>query len=382
MAAHRDPTHNNKDLPKENTAGEVHQPSPGASSTISRLKMLLAHDRTPPAEQVAEIMVRYPKEHQHEVVAWLHQHFGNAFVHDVMTTGMAKAKKAYGHDESFTTENPKANHATGGSSGTSDDPNRMRQGGVDATLIAPTDIYRGDGSVFNKHQVLADSNSPAAATTDASAAVHADGSKPLRIETGAVKKLPIKQPDGTTKNEDCVLCFYVGDAPVTGWVPVSVIDPKFAPLLKVDRKIAGHLDAEGDKDLDADKHKKKGQHKNFGAARQVAPKLAPNPQWRTQANQTNQTANFADHYYERPGGVVNLLANVPASHGGRFGVPIDVLVAGTEFTEDKSVAREHCPLWMSGADSVQTSEQIVFAYGKIDTPGGPKYGWINVACLA
>jgi hypothetical protein len=26
--------------------------------------------------------------------------------------------------------------------------------------------------------------------------------------------------------------------------------------------------------------------------------------------------------------------------------------------------------------------KITFAYGKIETPGGPQYGWINMACLS
>lgn len=379
-----DPNKNNKDIPKEDKHGNVHQPAGGVThSTIARLKMLLAHNRHPAPEAVAEIMVERPNEHEH-IVRWLHEHFGNSFVHKVMTTGMAKAKRAYSHDVSFAQhgkeatgfESPNADHGKQRSGG--DDPNRMTDHGQGITLAHDTDVYRGDGSGYDEAQVLQDraqaagqpapTNLPPAGTI-----IHAKQNDVLRLETGAVKTMKVKGPDGTVAAHPCVLCFQVGNVPVSGWIPTWAIDPKFHRVLNVDKRIAAHLDAAGDKD------KKHFAHK----ARKVNPVPAPHPELRVSANQrVGSGANMVDHYFERPGGVVNLLANVPASGGGRFGVPLDVLVKDQEFFEDTSVAHEHTPLWESGKNGDQTDMKITFAYGKIETPGGPKYGWINMACLS
>lgn len=391
MAEHADPTKNNKDIPHEAKDGDVHQPKPGAnSSAVARLKMLLAHDRTPPVEQVAEIIVRYPHKHEHDaVIEFLHQHFGASFVQKVLAStkhgdkqdkAQDNAAHAHEHDESFAQHGKKAtggelrtqDEATAGNKHKSADPNRMTHDHHAITLGHDTEVYRGDGSAYDAHVVKDEQKGKKPDPTKAPAIIHAKAHDKLRVETGAVKTLNVADEHGKVSPQICVLCIQVGTTAVTGWVPLWAIDKQFHSQIKTeDTRIAHHLDNAGGKE-------------DYSAnARRVQLTAAPHPHARTEPNQDPKGgANEAVHYYARPGGVVNLLANVPASGGGRFGVPIDVLTENTEFFESTTVAREHTPLWKSGKNGDQTDEKITFAYGKINTQAGPKYGWINVACLS
>jgi hypothetical protein len=370
----KDPDHNNADLPKEHSNGDVAQHVNSSIPAISRLRLLLAHDRHPPAEHVAEIIAEHPKHGEH-VLKWLHEHFGNAFVREVTTHGMKTAEHARGHDESFARSNPHADH--GETSSHHDDPNRLTDGGKLLLLAHPTSVYRGDGSGYHQAQVLQDraTESGGAAPAHlppADALVEAAPGSHLRLQTGAVKTLNVPGPDGHVGPQRCVLCFQVGTIAVTGWIPVWAIDPAHAATLQLDAHLAAGLHHEGAREHYA-------QH-----ARQVTPKPAPHGQGklRIAPNQGHNGANMAEHYCERPGGIVNLLSNVPGGTGGRMGVATDVLVAGMPFFEATSVAPEHCPLWETGHGADQTDKQLTFVYGKVETPTGTQYGWVNHEMLS
>jgi hypothetical protein len=367
----KDPNHNHADLPKEHSNGDVAQHVNSSIPAISRLRLLLAHDRHPPAAQVAEIIAEHPKHGEH-VLKWLHEHFGNAFVQEVTTHAKKTAEHARGHDESFERSNPLADH--GETSSHKDDPNRLTDGGKLLLLAHPTSVYRGDGSGYHQAQVLTDratqkGASPPDPTTlpPADAIIGARAGSQLRLQTGAVKTLNVPGPDGQVGPQRCVLCFQVGDIAVTGWIPVWAIDPAHAATLKLDEHLAGGLHHEGTRE----------HYAKYPS--QVMPKPAPHGQatLRIAPNQGDNGANMAEHYCERPGGVVNLLSNVPGGNGGRMGVPTDVLVAGMHFFEATSVAPEHCPLWKTGAGADQTDKKLTFVYGKVETPTGTQYGWLN-----
>jgi len=351
-AHHEKPDHLHDRIPKEDAHGNVHQPAGGVTiSTIARIEMLLGHDRHPPAERVAEIMVEHPHAHEH-VYAWLHKYLGNSYVQRVQRA-MADAKAAHAHDASFVEHGTKA---TGHENAYAapHDPNRMMDKGhwVKATVDSP--IYRADGSAF--------------------AGIAAEQGTDLRIETGAVRTLAI-----AGKHIACVLVFRAGpkDASkphATGWIPVDHTDAqaKHAGLLKADEQIAESL-------------RRDGQHTKFAATpRTIVPKQvsAEDQRLRILPNQkVGGHENLAEHYCERPGGVVNLLSNVPGGSAGRMGVAIDVVVGGMQFFPAAELVSEYTPLWHSGEGAAQTDRRLEFVYGKVETPTGPRYGWINKAML-
>ncbi|CAN5527291.1 hypothetical protein BH11MYX1_BH11MYX1_21190 [soil metagenome] len=370
-----DPDKNHKDLPNEHSNGDVAQHVNSTIPAISRLRLLLAHDRHPPAEHVAEIIAEHPKHGEH-VVKWLHEHFGNAFVHEVMTKGKKTAQHARRHDESFETSNKHADH---GHNGPNDDPNRMTDAGTPMKLEHAVSVYRGDGSAYNQVHVLKDRATEAGAPPPqlatlppASAVIEAAAGSELRVDTGAVKLLNVPGLDGHVRPQECVLCFQVGNIAVTGWVPTWAIYKVHHAALVRDAHIATGIHREGAKEQYA-------HH-----PRTLMPKPAPHGEahLRIAPNQGHNGANMAEHYCQRPGGIVNLLSNVPGGTDARMGVATDVLVAGTHFFAATSVAPEHCPLYETGRGADQTDKKLTFIYGKVGSPNGAQYGWINHAMLS
>jgi hypothetical protein len=99
-------------------------------------------------------------------------------------------------------------------------------------------------------------------------------------------------------------------------------------------------------------------------------------------NETTNGVDMAEHYCERPGGVVNLLVNVPGGDGSRMGVATDVLPAGAAFFESTTVHAEHTPLWRSGQGADQSDQKLTFVFGRVkDAANKYVYGWINKAML-
>lgn len=351
-AKHKHPDHLHDHIPKEDARGNVHQPAGGVTnSTIARIEMLLAHDKHPPAERVAEIMVEHPHAHE-QVYAWLHEYLGNGYVHQVQKA-MTDAKAAHAHDVSFVEHGKKA---TGHENpyAAPHDPNRMKDQGHWVKATGDSPIYRADGSAF--------------------AGMTAEHGTDLRIETGAVRTLKIGN-----RRVECVLVFRAGPENAskphaTGWIPIEHTDvqAKHPGLLKADEHIAESLSNDGKRTVFA------------ATSRKIAPKQvsAEDKPLRILPNQkVGGHENMAEHYCERPGGVVNLLSNVPGGSAGRMGVAIDVVVGGMEFFPAADLATEYTPLWHSGEGAAQTDKRLEFVYGRVETPTGPRYGWINKAML-
>lgn len=36
-----------------------------------------------------------------------------------------------------------------------------------------------------------------------------------------------------------------------------------------------------------------------------------------------------------------------------------------------------CPLWETGRGADQTDKKLTFVHGKVETPTGTQYGWLN-----
>ncbi len=79
-------------------------------------------------------------------------------------------------------------------------------------------------------------------------------------------------------------------------------------------------------------------------------------------------------YLTRPGGVVNLLYNLPFP--GIGGVPTDTLPVGVRFVRSAGVDAVHVPLYPRGGAIAVAS--MAFIYGRI----GVRYGWLALDALS
>lgn len=312
--------------------------------------------------RVAELIAQHPHDKDH-ILKFLHgnPHFGNKFVQEVHHA-MGNADAAEKVDLDMRELNPKN---AGTQSDGQADPNRVtkhvdagagkKDTEVDATLSAPTSIFKNDGTAYPIGQ--------------------APKGFDVRLNAGGAKSMHLTDPErDPAQKYDCVMVFYIGPdggQRVTGWVPVDKLDPTGQHLAAVDKTIAKRGDA-----------KHHGMHFT-GAAKKVQATGSPAvfEGLRTAPNQTKE-ANKPDHYFARPGNVVNLLPNAPSTGPDKFGIAIDVLVEGTVFHEAEPRLLEHSPLYHE-ASTTMTDQVITFVYGKAEVPGqDPSYGWVNVACLA
>ena len=295
--------------------------------------------------RIAELMVQHPTD-QHAILEFVQKTLGNGFTGHVRTA-MTHAKKANHVDVGMNNLNK---HDRG--SGTDGaDPNRLALHGVEAKFEKDTPVYSNDGKPFEGE---------------------AKATRTVQLNTGAAKSMVL----GQGKAVPCVLGFRIqsGAHAVTGWIPVSALDETGRKLAGVDKTIAHEV---------ADKHK---GYKFATAPLKVAPKNPPssfaNLRLAASSPRSSDTANLPEHYYAR-GSVVNLLSNVPNTGSNaekKFGVAIDVLVAGTEFFEASPQLVDHVQLWEKKSDKL-TNETITFVYGKAVHGNNTSYGWINKDCL-
>lgn len=311
--------------------------------------------KRPPAARVAELIELHPRD-KDKMIAFMHEHhhvFGNAFVHEVL----ADHKLAHRADlvDNALGKHNRHNQGTHGSNGA--DPNRLEtRGHVEAKLAVATQVYRNDGTAYEEG-----AQAPAGAT--------------VQINAGNVRTMQL----AGAAPEKCVMAFHqaVGATGVTGWIPVGALDA-------TGKKLAG-IDAKLERDLDRDREHA-GATKFSHTARLVQA-VAPPATMKNLRTAPNQDphggANEPEHYFARPGGVVNLLDNAPTSGGKRYGVAIDVLAPGSKFYAAEPHLTEHTQLWESGAKTL-TDKAITFIYGKAEAASGGEasYGWINVACLS
>lgn len=372
-------THDKKpDLPKEHSNGDVEQQHGDAG--VARVRMLLAHGHAHPSA-VAEIIADYP-QHKHQIMHWLHEHKGNAFVKEVEHAEKG-ANHAKSHDESLIKPNHQPGY-TGSAPDTSKAPNDhnriIDKGSTDGkppTLAKETDVYRGDGTAFHKKSVAegqAKEKGEATPTQlpEDTALVHVAAGATVKINAGAVKMLNVKTEDGKGfAVQKCVLAFGAGG--VTGWIPVWALGDAHKSIVAQDDKLDHALEKEGGEEK-YDKKKYRVVEPKFMSQDIANLRILPN-------QDPAGGANFCAHYCERPGGVVNLLDNVPGGGGERMGVAIDVVTRGAKFHAAKDVAHEHTPLWRSGDGGAQTSHKLTFIYGMIEVNGQKSFGWINEAML-
>lgn len=364
--------HAERVIPKEDRDGDVTQPKGDAG--VIRVQMLLAHHHKEDPklpQQIAEIIAEH-EDHKQQILHWLHEHAGNSLVHKVLgkhgeaqvKKDLPAAEKAHRHDVSFETSNPYHGHTGGGG----DDPNRITDpGSADhpPKLITATPIYRSDGQAYDELRIAQDRHTEGAGPAPAADAAHKIAEAPANVETkiqfGAVRMLQIGEGPPT----ECVLAFKVGALTITGWIPVNCLDETaHAKLLAADRSEAKRLEAAGAKETYATKPSI--VHAKLATGEKANLRILPH-------QDPAGPENKYKHYCGRPGGVVNLLSNVPGGNGGRMGVAVDVIAEGTQFFMATHLPPEHCPLWRSG-NYEQTDQTITFVYGK--TADG-RYGWIN-----
>lgn len=185
----------------------------------------------------------------------------------------------------------------------------------------------------------------------------------VRINAGEIRDVT---PEAGGPSQTCVFIFSVDGH--SGWVNVHAFEN--APeLAKAQRAIKGRLS-----DL-------RGEHEDAqhgGAGHKVRPSDAPSEIDKLFTLPHQTTANHAHDYYQRPGGVVNLLINLPGTDQHRVGVAGDVIAAGADFHRVAGVGEERCYLWTKGQHGHKTEHYIPFVYGYITRPGQEKrFGWIN-----
>ena len=217
-------------------------------------------------------------------------------------------------------------------------------------------------------ETAAENGTPAPAPAEAGTIVDVQPGADVRLNTGGHAVLTINGAP-----TECVMAFYIGNAgaQVTGFVPVTALAPESAALVTKDKAISDKLNA-------------KGMREGYApTARKVAPKKpsADLDELRTEPGMTDPGVSRVHHYCERPGGVVDLLVNVPGSDDSRFGVAIDILTPTSQFFTSTTVAPQHTPLYHFGAGKAQTNKQMTFVYGKAVTGTRVSYGWINTAML-
>lgn len=198
---------------------------------------------------------------------------------------------------------------------------------------------------------------------------HASKDDVVRVNAGSICRLPLPDAKGHVHERTCVLAFDVEGH--TGWVDVDDLE-HHAEVVALQRTIEKRVDAQ----------RKDGADK-FHPPEAVNPRPSP-PAFRGLHTFPHQTGDggLPEHYYERPGGLVNLLVNVPTPGGSRYGVADDVVAAGAEFSRAEGVAEERVPLWTTGKPGKKTAHAITFVYGYVKNAAGEKrYGWINRACL-
>lgn len=322
-------------------------------------------------DRASELIVQNPHVKTH-MIEFLHKEKGNGFVQKVMHA-LPHAKKEDSVDLDERELNP--THPGQTRSG-ADDHNRVAVGKTKSTdhpqysvgtLATATPIYQNDG---NPYPIGKSRLAPA---------------QKIQLNAGAVKK--IKLADSPDIETECVMAFYIAgtldeandpktDPHVTGWIPISALDATGQHLGAVDRTISkkAHTQIQH-------------AHLQFtGKVHTVNPVGAPAAyaSLMTGANQDPANgANMPDHYYARPGNVVNLLNNAPNTGPSKFGVATDVMVAGTKFQEVSPRLSEHTQLWEAKSSKL-TNQQITFVFGKatVDGQPGESYGWVNVACLS
>ncbi len=236
-----------------------------------------------------------------------------------------------------------------------------------------------DGHDFNRvlvhgHRVHALRKTGIYATSGGGAQLlgHADAHEEVRVNAGEICHLPLPDEKGTIHKRTCVLAFAVNGH--SGWVAVDDLE-HHAELAAIQRTFARRIDGE-----------RKDGHDKFHPPQTVQPRPAP-AAWERLFTYPHQPvgggANKPAHYFERPGGVVNLLDNIPNTGGSRFGVADDVVGPGAQFHRAEGVGEERVFLWEGGAHGKQTHHHITFVYGYVLNAAGEKrFGWMNVACLA
>ncbi|HEX4242647.1 MAG TPA: hypothetical protein VHZ53_14660 [Steroidobacteraceae bacterium] len=345
---------------------------PTGHAGLDQVKALVAHDKLgkPPVARVAELIAEHPDDRPSIFRLFRAMpHLGKPYEREVEHAEPA-AKAAHKLDLDLKGFNSK--HA-GETRDHTIDPNRLAKAGSkeQAALALDTKIYTSDGSPYS----IGD------AKAGATVAMNAGGAKDLKL-TG----------DSTATR--CVMAFYVGppfssgdkrfdptrpwrpapETAVTGWIPVVKLNSLGQSLAVVDGNIASAVDK---------------QHANVQfskTAQLVTPLAVPRsfahlrtaPQHRS----AKPDANLPEHYFGRPGDVVNLMLNAPNTGGAtRFGAAIDALVGKTAFYQANPPLEIQTPLWEAGTDKL-TDQVITFVYGRADsTAGAPSYGWINKELL-
>ncbi len=338
--AQKHPSDHAHKQPHEDAQGDVGYHKTEGHVGVGLLNALIAHDdHHPGPDRVAELIAQHPHD-QPRMIAVLHEHFGNKYVQQVLHA-LPEARDGDHHNVEMRAYN--TDSADRGDNG--HDPNRLVDEHHAAKLEIDSHVYSNQGGVLG----------PA----------HANG-KGIKLNTGQVTQVKI---DGIEKT--CVFAFHVGDK-FSGWVPVDAFtEASQKTVIKHDKQIDEKVT-----------NRQKAEHFE-DKSRTIVPKKVPASfeELYTMPHQTG-IENKPAHYYERDGGVVNLLFNVPGTGGSRFGVASDVLAAGTKFHVSTSVPHEHTPLWRGGKHSEQTSHQLTFVYGYAENSAGSKsYGWINHAVL-
>lgn len=329
----------------------------------------LAHANKLTVDRASEFIAQNPHLREH-MLEFLHKEKGNSFVQKVVHA-MPHAKKEAAVNLDEKKLNP--DHPGKTRSG-ADDHNRVAVGKTKSTdhpqyslgtLATACSIYQNDGTPYPI------------------GTARLVPTQQIQLNAGAQKKIKLADLGET----DCVMAFYIGattdpstdyrtDTHVTGWIPISALDDTGKHLAGVDKTVAKKSKAQIDH-----------AHLKFtGKVHTVTPIGAPAAfaNLMTNSNQDPKNgANMPDHYYARPGNVVNLLNNAPNTGSGKFGVATDVMVAGTKFQEVSPRLSEHTQLWEAKSSKL-TNQQITFVFGKatVDGQPGESYGWVNIACLS
>ncbi len=313
--------------------------------------------------RVAELMVEHRSDDT-AIAHFIQQTLGNHYMAEVtkaLPHAAAANKRSVGLNG--------LNEHNRGSGTDGADPNRLaiHHGKVmhEATFSKDTLLYSNDGKPL---------------------AGEARAGKPAKLNSGGSKKLVL---DGLNQGKavECVLGFRLTEHVaeigtvaahmnvVTGWIPIDALDGVGQKLAKVDKTIAAHI-ATVHHGLSFAPHAQKVHVK-------PPPADIANLRLAKSSAASHDTANLPEHYYAR-GTTVNLLSNVPNSGPDatkKFGVALDALVAGTEFSQVEPAMVEHVQLW-EARSSVLTDKVMTFVYGKAEAPGqAPSYGWINQDCL-
>lgn len=201
------------------------------------------------------------------------------------------------------------------------------------------------------------------------------GKGAIQTNAGAISSIRLVGADGKLAKHGTTCVLTHGSTP--GWIPVADFDDS-SELKQIQHDVAHAIDHDRDAHADLAKDGRKYTVNAKNAPEDIAHLY-------TKPHEVDPGSNQVAHYFARPGGVVNVLVNLPtwSAAGGevgeRFGIAIDIAHEGATFHETGETAK--IPLFHGPGkhdpNEAKTVAHLEFVYGYIENNTGEKrLGWV------